>query len=101
MNKGDFNEPLPAADDYVNYAAIGVFSPGHGMPDLIGTVVEKLPSGGCFGFSLNDHALQDPGYERAIDDLVRVGQVELAFEEYGDHLTGLGSKSKICVLRKL
>ena len=64
------------------------------------TIVEKLPHGGCFGFSLNDHALQDPGYEDTIQDLVEKRVIELVFEEYGDHLTGLGSKSKVCVLRR-
>ena len=99
--RGDVNKPLPAGDDYVNFAAIGVFSPGHGMPDLIGTVIDRVPRGGCFGFSLNDHALQDPGYETAIRDLVEAGTVDLVFDEYGDHLTGLGSKSRVCVLKKL
>ena len=100
--KGDFNRPLPAGEnDYVNFTAIGVFSPGHGMPDLIGTVVDRMPLDGCFGFSLNDHALQDPGYVQTIEQLVDAGDVALIFDDYGDHLPGLGSKSKVCVLRKL
>ena len=59
-----------------------------------------LPSGGCFGFSLNDHALEDGSYKDAIAKLADDGVAATVFEEYGDHLPGIGLNSLICVLRK-
>ena len=81
-------------------AAIGVFSPGHAPAGMIGDVMASLPSGGCFGFSLNDHALEDSSYKEAIAKLADDGVAATVFEEYGDHLPGIGLKSLICVLRK-
>jgi len=99
---GDLTRPLPGGpDDYANYAAIGVFSPGHGMPDAIPAVVARMRPRGCFGFSLNEHTLKDPEYMEVVGRLVEAGETELVFDEYGDHLTGLGSKSRIVVLRKI
>ena len=101
LTKGDFNDPIPAKPgDYANITAIGVFSPGHGPAGMIDTVMGLLGPGGCFGFSLNDHALEDPSYEETIARVQREGIADLVFSEYGDHLPGLGLKSKICVLRK-
>jgi predicted TPR repeat methyltransferase len=99
---GDLNRPIPAEPgEYANIAAVGVFSPGHAPPEMTDAVVAVLPKGGCFGFSLNDHALEDPGYMRHIEALVEKGEVEIVFDEYGDHLPGIGLKSKVMVLKKL
>jgi len=99
---GDFADPIPGqVGDYSNYTAIGVFSPGHGPPELIEAVVARLQPKGCFGFSLNDHALENPLYEETVHRLANAREIEVVFEEYGDHLPGLGLKSKICVLEKL
>ena len=57
---GDLNDPIPArSGDYDNIAAVGVFSPGHAPAEMIDLVFGLLPVGGCFGFSLNDHALEE------------------------------------------
>jgi predicted TPR repeat methyltransferase len=102
LYKGDLNHPIPAQPgDYDNIAAVGVLNPGHAPGELIDTVVARLPRGGCFGFSLNDHALEDPDYEDRIKALVEAGQVEVVSDAYGDHLPGIGLKAKIYVLRKL
>jgi len=99
---GDLNDPIPAQEgEYANIAAVGVFSPGHAPAEMIDTVIGLLPKGGCFGFSLNDHALEEASYESHVKDLVSAGAVEVAFEAYGDHLPKIDLKSKICVLRKL
>lgn len=93
--------PLPAAPgDYANMTAIGVFSPGHAPPELITDVLALLAPGGCFGFSLNDHALEDPAYKEMIDSEVAAGHAAIAFEDYGDHLPGIGLKALIVVLKK-
>ena len=98
----DLNDPLPGAPgEYANVAAVGVFSPGHAPPDMIDAVIEKLPAGGCFVFSLNDHALEIPGYEAHIDAMVDGARAEIAFREYGDHLPGRNIGAVVAVLRKL
>ena len=95
LTRGDLNDPIPAkAGDYDNIAAIGVFSPGHAPPQIIAEVIGLLPGKGCFGFSLNDHALEDDGYENTIEQLASDGVVAVAFCEYGDHLPGHWSESK-------
>lgn len=99
---GDLNNPLPGAPgEYANIAAVGVFSPGHAPPEMIDEVMSKLPAGGCFVFSLNDHALEIPGYQRHMDELVDSGKAEVAFREYGDHLPKRGIKAEVVVLRRL
>lgn len=98
----DLNDPLPGATgDYANIAAVGVFSPGHAPPEMIDEVVAKLPTGGCFVFSLNDHTLEIPGYEQHIEALVAAGRAEEVFREYGDHLPKRTIKALVVVLRRL
>lgn len=98
----DLNDPLPGAPgEYTNIAAVGVFSPGHAPPEMIDAVMEKLPAGGCFVFSLNDHALEIPGYEAHIDALVDRQCTEVAFREYGNHLPGRNLGAVVAVLRRL
>ena len=63
--------------------------------------MDLLPVGGCFVFSLNDHALEDASYNEVIRALVVDGVAEVASREYGDHLPGRGLKADICVLRRL
>lgn len=99
--KSDLNDPIPVRPgDYTNFAAVGVFSPGHAPPTLIDSVVALLPGGGCFGFSLNDHALQNAAYEARIRHHRDAGTVDVAFNEYGDHLPAVGVGARIYVLRK-
>jgi predicted TPR repeat methyltransferase len=99
--KGDLNDPIPASPgDCANIAAVGVFSPGHAPAEMIDAVVALLPAGGCFGFSLNDHALEDPAYEDRIRALAEAGRVEVVSAAYGDHLPGIGLRARIYVLRK-
>jgi len=102
LTLGDLNDPIPAQPgDYANIAAVGVFSPGHAPAEMIDLVFGLLPQGGCFGFSLNDHALEEASYEGRVKDLAVDGTLEVAFQEYGDHLPKIDLKSKIYVLRKL
>ncbi len=97
----DMYHPLPFdAEAYTNIAAVGVFSPGHAPTEMIDDVIAKLPLGGCFVFTLNDHALEMPEYRQRIDDLTNNGRVEHVFEEYGEHLRRDGLNSLVCVLRR-
>ncbi len=105
LTLGDLNNPIPAQPgDYGQIAAVGVFSPGHAPPEMIPTVMDLLEPGGLFVFSLNDHALEDPGYDAAIEDLAArpAGErgVEVLFREYGEHLPKADLKAAVCVLRR-
>lgn len=98
---GDLNRPIPAAPgDYANMVAVGVFSPGHAPPEMIEAVVDLLPAGGCFGFTLNDHALEDGVYEARVFALRDRGTAEIACADYGEHLPRRGLKATAYVLRR-
>ena len=97
----DMNDPLPVEDGaYPVIAAIGVFSPGHAPPETIDEVMGKLPRGGLFVFTLNDHALQKRVYAGRINEHADTGAVRVLFREHGDHLPGIGLESTIYVLEK-
>jgi SAM-dependent methyltransferase len=85
---------------YATIAAIGVIGPGAAPLAVLDRLVAALPRGGRLGFSFNDHALEDPAYGAAVPAHVAAGTVRLAFEERGDHLPGIGVKSKVYVLEK-
>lgn len=94
-------DPLPIGRDQYNHAsAIGVFSPGHAPPETVDTVLGFLPAGGCFVFSMNDHALEDPAYASKIEQVVSDDLAEQVFREHGPHLPGIGLESTVIVLRK-
>ncbi len=98
---GDMNEPLPVEPGtYAHMAAVGVMGPNLAPPETINEVLEKLPAGGCFVFSLNDHALAVPEYPGRVIDVVDGGAAELMFKEHGPHLPGIGLESTVFVLRK-
>lgn len=57
--QGSIEAPvLVTTEKYSNMVAVGVFSPGHAPSSMIGDVIALLPPDGCFGFSINDHALE-------------------------------------------
>lgn len=98
---GSPDQPLPGEPgEYQNITAVGVFSPGHADAGLISVVIERLPVGGCFAFTLNEHALEDPTYEACISELVEGGAVSVAFKEHGDHLPNVDLKSTVYVLKR-
>jgi predicted TPR repeat methyltransferase len=94
-------DPLPIPPgQYDHAAAIGVFSPGHAPPQTLDTVLCFLPAGGCFVFSMNDHALEDADYMARIDQVIADGVADQVFREHGPHLPGIGLESTVFVLRK-
>ncbi len=98
---GDAADPLPVAPGaYAAAAAIGVVNPGHAPPETIDAVLAILPPGGCFVFSLNDHALAEPAFPGHVERLLAEGAAELAFREHGPHLPGIGLAATVYVLRK-
>jgi predicted TPR repeat methyltransferase len=97
----DHENPLPVEPGaYANMAAVGVFSPGHAPATLIDEVLSRLPSGGRFVFTLNDHALEDPSYEGRINELCDSGGAQCLFRERGPHLPKIDLQSTVYVLGK-
>jgi len=96
----DLEKPLPIKPRaYRVIMAIGVISTGAGPASLMDTLIERLPVGGLFGLSLNDHALDDPDYPAGIERLKAAGHKTLV-EEYGTHLPGIDLKSMIYLFEK-
>ena len=85
---------------YADACAAGVISPGHAPPAAIRYVLDSLPIGGCLALSLNDHALEEAEFPAAISAIIKAGEADLAFDEYGEHLPGIGLQSRVYVLRR-
>ncbi len=88
-------------ESYSNSAAVGVFSPLHAVPEMMSEMLKIASIGKFFVFSLNDHALENPGYLEEIKQLERNGDGKIAFQEYGEHLPKIGLNALICVLQRL
>jgi predicted TPR repeat methyltransferase len=101
LQRTDVSDPLPfKSGTHSHVAAIGLFSPSHAPAGTVDLVLRYLPRGGCFVFSLNDHALDDPTYEGVIRNWVDCGAARVLFKEYGDHLPSEGIQSVVYVLQK-
>ena len=98
----DLSQPLDdvARDTYQNAAAIGVLNPKHMPTTVLDEILNLLPEGGCFVFSLNDHALADGTMETRLLELTEYGVADLVFKEHGDHLPGTGLTGCVYVLKK-
>jgi predicted TPR repeat methyltransferase len=86
---------------YPAIVGCGVLSTGAAPPETFAVIMNALPRGGLFVFSLNDHALSEPGYTRAINEWLDCGAARLLFKEYGEHLPGANLKSEVYVIEKL
>lgn len=85
---------------YQSVAAIGLFSPGHAPATLIDTVLQALPSGGRFVFSLNDHALAEHLYEGRVMAWTDSGAARCLHREHGDHMPARDIGATVYVLQK-
>ena len=71
------------------------------MPSTVfDEILNLLPSGGCFVFSLNDHALAGGTMETRLLELTEHGVADLVFKEHGEHLPGIDLTSSVYVLKK-
>lgn len=99
--QADLKQPFPfEVGTYHFLAAIGVIATGHMPPETIPRLVDLLDHGGYMVFSLNDHTLENPNFEANLHALVDNKTITILFEEYGDHLPGIGLKSKVFVLKR-
>ena len=97
----DLSQPLDlSAGAYANAAAIGCISPDCLPPSVIYEVLATLPRGGCFVFSVNDHAAQDGTVAGRIMELVDTCYADLLVSDYGAHIPGIGMKATVYVLRR-
>jgi predicted TPR repeat methyltransferase len=98
---GDMNTPQPVAPGtYAAVAAVGVINPGHAPPETIDAVLAILPPGGCFGFSLNDHALAEPPFPAKVEAVLTAGTATCLHRAHGPHLPGIGLEATVYVLQK-
>lgn len=101
LTLADANDPLPVEPGvYGHMAAVGVIGPGLAPPSTLDDGLEKLGAGGCFVFSLNDHALQDRSFPGRVMHIVDCCWADLVHKEHGTHLPGIDLKSTVFVLRK-
>ncbi|MGD1923064.1 MAG: class I SAM-dependent DNA methyltransferase [Paracoccaceae bacterium] len=98
----DLSQPLDGFEPgtYQNAAAIGVLSPAHMQATVIDEILNLLPEGGCFVFSLNDKSLADGSMESRILALTEYNVADLLFKDHGAHLPGIDLQSTVYVLRK-
>lgn len=102
LHQADLRDPFEfVAEPFAVIAAIGVLAPGHAGPEVLATVVDLLTVGGMFGFSMNDHTLENPGYLREIARMVQEKRIRVRWQDYGDHLPGIELNSMIMVLERL
>lgn len=97
----DLAHPIPLESGRTAHAvAAGALNPGHAPAEAIDHVLDILPDGGIFVFSLNDHALQDPTFQGRIHAHIDCCTAALLEREYGDHLPGIGVGAMVYALRK-
>ncbi|MEM1160224.1 MAG: methyltransferase domain-containing protein [Pseudomonadota bacterium] len=98
----DLSQPLDEIDPatYQNIAAIGVLNPAHLPMTLIDEALSKLPSGGCFCFSVNDIAANDGQAETRVLELTEHMVADLVFKEHGKHLPDIDLSSTVYVLKR-
>lgn len=92
------NGALPfALSDYPLVAAVGVISTGAAPPQVLGQLVDQMAPGTLFAFSYNDHTLEDPEYMDALA-AVTEDRAHIVTENTGDHIPGVGSRSRVYVV---
>lgn len=97
----DMNTPLPVeAGAYMAATAVGVINPGHAPPETVDAVLAILPVGGCFAFSLNDHALAEPSFPAKVDQILDKGAATCLHRAHGPHLPGIGLEATVYVIQK-
>lgn len=95
-------DPIPVdLGAYAAISAVGVISPGAAPIEVFEMIVTQMNAGAHFVFSFNDHALVDPRYEASLKAFIDAGTLALVFQEYGDHLPGIGLRSTVYVVEKL
>ncbi|MEC7760494.1 MAG: methyltransferase [Pseudomonadota bacterium] len=82
--------------DYPMVVAIGVISAGAAPAEMLPYLARLMSPGALLAFSFNDHTLEDASYMDALDGVTETSSI--LWDEMGDHIPGLGSKSRVFVL---
>lgn len=81
---------------YPLVTAVGVISTGAAPAEMLPFLADRMTPGALLAFSYNDHTLEDAAYMEALDSVTENASV--IRDDLGDHIPGLGSKSKVFVL---
>jgi predicted TPR repeat methyltransferase len=109
LHKGIYRSLAPCAIDapfdavtqaHRAIVAVGAIGAGAAPLACLSLAIERLPAGGLFGVSLNDHTLEDPRYAAVINDAAQAAKVKILESEYGEHLPDIGLGARVYVLRK-
>lgn len=98
----DLDSPVSPFDagSYTAVTAVGLIGPGAAPLQLFDQLVHLVAPGGLFGFSFNDHAMDDPAYPDKVTEHVGTGGWSVVVEERGPHLPGLDVCSTVFVLQR-
>jgi predicted TPR repeat methyltransferase len=97
----DIADPAPIPQDvYTAITCIGVIGSGAAPASTFDLVMNALPKGGLMGLSLNDHALEEKVYERAMMGWLDTGAARLLFKEDGPHLPARNIKYNVYIIEK-
>lgn len=81
-------------------AAIGVIGNGAAPVSFFYDIVKQMKRGAFFVFSFNDHTLEDPQFEAAINNTLDSGGYSLLFKEYGPHFPKRNMNSNVYVMQR-
>ena len=97
----DINQKLNIeAESYDAVSAVGVLAFAHIRTEALRQMLETKKSEGLLVIGLNEHYWEGDSVDEKIRSLVEEGEVELLFEEYGEHLPGADIGGWVAVLRK-
>lgn len=88
------------ANGYSSIIACGAIGSGAAPLSVFDALMQGLPKGGKFAFSLNDHSLEDPIYAAKIDSHLQAKTARLLHREHGDHLPGINLGCVVYVIEK-
>ena len=97
----DINQELNIeAETYDAVSAVGVLAFAHIRTEALRQMLRTIKSEGLLVIGLNEHYWEGDSVGEKIRSLVEEGEVELLFEEYGEHLPGADIGGWVAVLRK-
>ena len=97
----DINEELDIEEEtYDAVCAVGVLAFAHVRTEALRQMLRVVKSKGLLVIGLNEHYWEGGSVGEKIRELSEGDEVELLFEEYGDHLPGADIGGWVAVLRK-
>ncbi|PJE25955.1 Methyltransferase domain-containing protein [Pseudooceanicola antarcticus] len=96
-----FGNPDPGlVSRYRTVTAAGAISPGAAPASCLPAIFMALPSGGRLALSYNEKALEDEEYMNMLTRITESSEAVLEVSEDGPHIEGLGSVSRVMVIRR-